>query len=108
MEDGDSTSGDDDLEDSHCANLPSYIIKDACNKEDFKIYGVYEYKIERLDCDSDIYRDEIYDLHSMCAVAKEIKERYKVEEGSVMDNLWRNGVLIEKVGDTTISRFKIP
>ena len=25
-----------------------------------------------------------------------------------MDDTWRNGVLIEKVGDTTISRFKIP
>ena len=61
-----------------------------------------------MDCDSDIYGDEIYDLHSMCAVAKDIKERYKVEEGSVMDNLCRNGVLIEKVGDPKTSRFNIP
>ena len=79
MEDGDSTSGDDDLEDSHCANLPSYLIKDARNKDDFEIYGVYEYKNERLDCDSDIYGDEKYDLHYICAIEKEIKERYKEE-----------------------------
>ena len=61
-----------------------------------------------MNCDSDIDGDEIYDLHYICAVKKEIKERYKEKEYAVMDDPWRNGVLIEKVGDPKISRFNIP
>ena len=102
----DITSEDDELEYPHCANLPSYLHKDARNQDDFKINDVCKEENEIFDCDSDIDRYEIDDLHYMSAVAKEIKDRYKEEEeDSVIDDMWRNGVLIEKSGDPTISRF---
>ena len=61
-----------------------------------------------MDFDSDIERDEIYYLYYMCSVAKEMKYRYKEEEDAVMDDLWRNGVMIDKAGDPKILRFEIP
>ena len=100
MEDGDSTSGGDELEDPHSANLLSYLLDDVRN---FDIDDVYEEENERLDCDSAIDGDKIDDLQSTCAAAKKIKERYKEEEDVVMGDPWRNGVLIEKAGDPKIS-----
>ena len=61
-----------------------------------------------MDCDSDIDGDEIDNLHSTCAVTKDIKERYKEEEDAVMGDPWSNGALIEKEGNPTILQFKIP
>ena len=79
MEDGDNTSGNDGLEDPQCANLPSSFLKGAQNKDNFNTYNVYWEENDRLDCDSDIDGDEKYDLHYICAIQKEIKERYKEE-----------------------------
>ena len=72
LEGGDSTSGYDELEDPHSANLPSYLLKDQRN---FDIDDIYEEENKILDYDSDIGRDEIDDIHSTCADAKEIKKK---------------------------------
>ena len=89
-------------------NILTYLLKDARNKDGFKSDDVYEDENERLDCESDIDRDEIEDLRSRCAMAKEIKERYDEEEDAVMYDPWSNGALIDKEGNPTILRFKIP
>ena len=57
-------------------NLLLYLLKDAQN---FEIDDVHKENNERLDCDSDIDRDEIGGLNYACADAKEIKKIYKEE-----------------------------
>ena len=79
-----------------------YLTKDAWNKDDFDICDVYKEENERLDGDSEIYGYEIDDFHYTCAVPKDIKERYKYETDAVMDDLWMNGVLIDKASNQKI------
>ena len=71
LEDGDSTSGDDEIEYYHSANLSSYFLKYAWNID---INDVYEEDCEILECENDIYGDKIDDLHSICVVKKDIKD----------------------------------
>eukprot|EP00957_Ditylum_brightwellii_P135093 10300112-Ditylum_brightwellii.AAC.1 len=44
----------------------------------------------------------------MAHIAKDVKAMLKEEDNAVADDLWENGVLIKKAGDTPITRFQIP
>ena len=40
LDGGDSISGGDELKDLHCVNLPSYLLEDVWNKDNFNINDV--------------------------------------------------------------------
>ena len=54
LEDRESTSADDELDDPHIENIWLYLLRDAQN---FDIDEIYKEENEGLGCDRDIYRD---------------------------------------------------
>ena len=66
MRSSEKTTEDSHIEDilyHQCVNLPSSFLKNARNKDDFNTYNIYWEENDILDYDSDIDRDEKYDLH---------------------------------------------
>eukprot|EP00957_Ditylum_brightwellii_P177728 13538327-Ditylum_brightwellii.AAC.1 len=89
-------------------NLPAYMLKDGKKKGEFLIDNVLKEENEMLDCDSNINEEEKDDLHLMTDVSKEVQQNFKEDKEAVMDDLWVNGVLVKKAGDTKINRLTIP
>eukprot|EP00957_Ditylum_brightwellii_P114174 8704274-Ditylum_brightwellii.AAC.2 len=60
--------------------LPRYLLKHGNKKGDFSIKYIIKEANKILDYDSNIDANEIEYPHSMSAIAKEMKEKFKEEE----------------------------